>query len=100
MLALAMGLVGRGGDPPSCQESLEHYYSAGCVYDDISSGSAVPISETAIITECEDNSASQPPGCDDAFNAWLVCNDSVPDKSTTNADCDCSQEFMALLDCQ
>jgi hypothetical protein len=31
---------------------------------------------------------------------WLVCNDSVPTPSTTAAQCDCSQEQMAVLTCK
>lgn len=83
-------------DAPSCQEAIGHYYSAGCSYFD-TSGS--PIAQGTIEGQCVQAASSAPSECISKLNAWLECNDSVPDGATTNAQCDCSQTFMAVVEC-
>ncbi len=90
-----------GGDDepvPTCQQSLTHFYGAGCVYRDLQSGQDIP-RDTAI-ANCL-NAASMIPNdrCRAAFDDYLICNASVPEPSSTNADCDCSAAIMDIATC-
>lgn len=96
MAVLLAGACGGGDEPPSCQQAFTHYYSAGCTYYDLNTGQ--PIAVGTMIANCQSAAASAG-RCLDELNDWLYCNDSVPTPSTTNAQCDCSQEFMAAITC-
>ena len=85
--------------PPSCQQALTHYYAAGCAYIDTSVSPPTALSQTQMITLCQNATAEAPKSCRNEIDAWLVCNNEVPTPSTTNDQCDCSTEFMALLRC-
>lgn len=86
--------------PPSCQQALTHYYASGCSYFDITTNPPTPIAQTQEINTCQNIATAVPPQCRDELDAWLICNEHVPDHATTNIDCDCSAEYMALLECR
>jgi hypothetical protein len=79
-----------GEDPPSCQQAIGHYYSAGCTYVD----------QGQVVTACQQTAAGASDSCQDDLDVWLVCNNSVPEGASMNSQCDCSEEFMALLRCE
>ncbi len=83
--------------PPSCQQALTHYYSAGCAYTDLNTNT--PIAEGDMINRCLQAASSTPSQCSSALDAWLSCNDAVPSPATNNAQCDCSQTYMTYLTC-
>lgn len=85
--------------PPSCQQAIAHYYSAGCVYLDGRVSPPTMISQTQMISACQSAADEAPRSCQNEFDAWLVCNNEVPTPSTTTEQCDCSAEQMALLRC-
>lgn len=84
--------------PPSCQQALTHYYGAGCGYTDTSTGQ--PIALADMIGRCHQVAAIAPVQCENDLDNWLFCNNEVPTPSTTNAQCDCSPEYMALIQCE
>jgi hypothetical protein len=83
---------------PSCQQAFTHFYEAGCVYTDLSTGSEIPVGD--MIEACRQVLAEAPSICDGEVDDWIVCIDSVQSPSTTNADCDCSSEQEALFICE
>jgi hypothetical protein len=87
-------------DPPSCQQAIGHYYTAGCTYTDLDADPPSPISQGQMITLCQQSAIAAPDRCQDDLDAWLVCNGDVPSPSSSSSDCDCSKEFMALLRCE
>lgn len=95
-------LVGCGGGdpPPSYQQALAHYYAAGCSYFDTSTNPPTPIPESQEIGTCQNVAIAAPVSCRDELDGWLVCLDRVPGHAMNNADCDCSAEYMALLECR
>lgn len=101
LMVLAPGACG-GSDskPPSCQQALDHYYAAGCTYVDETTNPPTPIPEGQIVTFCQNAAIQAPKTCQDELDTWLVCNDAVPARASSNADCDCSVEYMALLRCR
>lgn len=100
LIALVVSLVAGCAEdpPPSCQQAIGHYYQAGCSYYDLNSGA--PIAAATMIANCQGAAAEAPAQCQDELDEWLVCNNEVPDHSTTNAQCDCSQALMSLLACR
>lgn len=92
--AMAAGGCGGGDSVPSCQEAMEHFYGAGCLFRD-SSGSEIPVNNATGI--CRQALAT--PGCESMTGDWTSCLMSVPEHSTTSAECDCSQEQERLLTC-
>lgn len=85
---------------PSCQQALSHYYGAGCSYFDQSTNPPTPITQNNMAAFCQEAAANAPATCQDELDVWLRCNDEVPAMSKTNADCDCSVEYMMLLRCK
>jgi hypothetical protein len=85
-----------GPPPPSCQQAFTHYYAAGCAYHDVNGN---PITADQMTQACLQDAANTPARCKDELNSFLFCNDEVPTPSTTNADCDCSQEQQAFVTC-
>jgi hypothetical protein len=85
---------------PSCQQALAHYYAAGCTYFDGRTNPPSPIPQGQMVTFCQDAAINAPASCQDELDVWLRCDDEVPDHSTTNEQCDCSQEQMELLRCR
>ena len=101
MVLMAVALVtGCGSDsaPPSCQQSLTHYYASGCMLIDLSSGNQIPRDQE--IAACQSALSGAPAKCALAFDQLRVCWDSVINHATTSADCDCSQEQDAVSSCQ
>jgi hypothetical protein len=97
----AVVMVGCGTDDPapSCQTAMGHFYGAGCLYKDTSTQQTIGLD--AMISRCEQTQRTAPSKtCSGKFDDWLRCNNEVPDKATTLADCDCSMEQMALLSCR
>ena len=97
---MAALIVGCGGDPPSCQQELDHYYAAGCSYYDSRTTPPTAISQSQMIVFCQTAATQIPANCRGALDGWLECDAAVNDRATTNADCDCSGEYMALLECR
>lgn len=86
-------------DVPSCQDAVHHYYSVGCKFVDLASGS--DISEADILTNCkqllaEANSSS----CRDAVADYRVCLGEVKGDPPTDENCDCSSAQDELLTCR
>jgi hypothetical protein len=101
MLFSALVMVGCGTDDPapSCQAAMSHFYASGCYYEDTSTKQMLGLQ--TMISRCEATQQTVPSrSCSAKFDDWLRCNNEVPDKSTTLADCDCSHEQMALLSCR
>lgn len=84
-----------GEEPPSCQQAMTHYYGAQCVFRDGNTGADIPRDE--MIVACHGVAAEIPGRCQDVFDDWLICVGSV--EGQTDAGCDCSREFQALLAC-
>jgi hypothetical protein len=102
-LASATLFAACGGDdgddqPPSCQQAFTHYYESGCRYFELATGAEIPLGE--MIDSCRDILSTAPATCEDDVENWLFCLDDVPSNSTTNAQCDCSQEQESLLTCE
>lgn len=102
-IMVVMGLVaacgGGGEDIPSCQQAFTHFYGAGCMYKDLNSGATIP--RDTMIANCIDAASSVPSArCQAALDDFLVCNSSVPSPAMNDADCDCSQEYMAIAQCE
>jgi hypothetical protein len=97
VLLMAVG-CGEDEPPPSCQQAFAHYYGAGCTYVDLTTGDPIP--QGKMTADCQQLHAAAPTNCYAAFDAWLICLYSVPQGSTTNAECDCSREQMALFACR
>jgi len=100
VIAIVMtAACGGGADAPSCQQALGHYYSAGCTYFDQTETPPPQIPQNEMVAFCQFAASEAPDSCQDDLDAWLECNDAVPDMATSNADCDCSNAYMALLRC-
>lgn len=97
MIALFVAACGSDDKPPSCQQALAHFYGAGCMYTNAQTGAV--ISQMEATSDCQTNAANLSSACLDELDAWLVCNNSVPSPAHSAADCDCSQELMALITC-
>lgn len=90
------GMDESSDNAPTCQDALKHYYGAGCAYYD-QFGNQIELA--TMIGNCETGAAATPSECQPKLDAWLECDASVSSPAT-NADCDCSQTYMALLTCQ
>jgi hypothetical protein len=91
-VAMGLAMTACGGDePPTCRESLDHYYRAGCTLPDTT--------VTEAIAECEglQNGAS-PTSCLDELEALRICMAGVP-LYPLEGECDCPAEFAALMTC-
>lgn len=100
VMAVAMtGCSSSGDPPPSCQQALTHYYGAGCSYFDPTTNPPTPIAQSTMIARCQTATTQTPASCLDEVDAWLTCNDRVPNHATSDADCDCSASYMLLLEC-
>ena len=99
LLVLLIG-CGSSDPPPSCQQAMTHFYAAGCSYFDQTTNPPTPIAQAQMINFCQNAAANGPPNSHDELDAWLVCNDHVPDHATTSAQCDCSADYMMLLECR
>lgn len=99
-LVLVVAACGGGDPPPSCQQALAHFYAAGCSYFDGTTNPPTPIPQNQMLTFCQTAATQIPTNCHGALDAWLVCNDQVPSPVTSSAQCDCSAEYMALLECR
>ena len=97
MVAVAVAGCGGGEEAPSCQQAVDHYYSSGCAYYDLETG--VQLAAGEVLAACRDVLDRAPASCDEAIDDWLFCLDGVPEDSSTNAECDCSQEQERLLTC-
>jgi hypothetical protein len=99
-LLVAIVLAGCSGrDVPSCQDSVHHFYSVGCKFVDLNTGS--DISEAQFILTCkqllaEANSSS----CRDAVADFRVCLGDVKGNPPTDENCDCSSAQDELLTCR
>jgi hypothetical protein len=95
-----VAITGCGGDdsPPTCKESLTHYYDSGCVYFERTTNARIPLDD--IIRRCQNELSRAALDCRDEWDDFLVCNNEVPSNSTTNAQCDCSPEQDAYQICQ
>jgi hypothetical protein len=100
ILLLAASCSGDSAPPPSCQQAFTHYYDAGCVLVNLQTSQPYAVGD--IITQCNQLAAdvSSSADCKGKLDNWLECTAGVPDNSTTNAQCDCSQDQMALIQCQ
>jgi hypothetical protein len=98
--AILLAACGGSGDdePPSCQQAFTHYYQAGCRYFELATGAEIPLGD--MIDSCRGILADAPETCVDDVEDWLFCLDDVPSNSTTDAQCDCSQEQESLLTCE
>lgn len=92
---VAISACGTDPAPPSCQQGLTHYYAAGCLFHDLASGAVIP--RDTMISGCQSSVVGASSACQAKIDAWMVCTDGVPDPARSNADCDCSQTFMAVL---
>lgn len=97
---IAAGCGGADDRPaPSCSQSFMHYYASGCSYIDLTTGQTIPVGQT--IATCQSAVASGLSAqCSARLDDWLTCGASVPDHSTTAADCDCSSDLQAYLACR
>ncbi len=77
---------------------MTHYYGAGCQLVNLQTGA--PYAEAEILAECKQLLVGTPAGCVAPFENLRSCWAGVPDPSTTNAQCDCSQEQDALSSCK
>ena len=87
-----------GDDPPTCKDSLTHYYGSGCVYSDGTTGMQLSLDD--VIRRCQNELSRAALDCRDEWGDFLVCNNEVPARAKTNAECDCSPEQDAYLTCQ
>lgn len=99
MMVLFIAGCSSDSKPPSCQQALAHYYGAGCSYFDASREPPPAIPQSAMLNFCQTAAVQAPESCQDELDVWLECNAAVPDQATSNADCDCSADYMALLRC-
>ncbi len=102
IVVTALVVAGCGSDGeeievPSCQQAVSHYYDSGCAYFDVE---GTPITRNAVVSDCQYLLSDVPSSCENDFDMWLVCLDSTPANATTDAACDCSLEFEALLTCE
>lgn len=97
---LAIACSSDAPPPPTCQQAIRHYYSAGCTYSDLTTDPPTPIPESTFVANCQTITVEAPASCQDEIDAWLTCNNEVPSPAGSNEDCDCSFEFMALLRCE
>jgi len=70
------------------------------MYFDQTTNPPTQISQNQMVAFCQTAAAQIPTTCHDELDGWLECNNSVPDHATKNADCDCSTQYMALLECK
>lgn len=84
--------------PPSCQRAVTHFYGAGCMFFDPMTMQPYPAAQ--ITSECLALTSSLPDQCDEAFADFRSCLGGVPSPATSSAQCDCTQEQMALLSCE
>jgi hypothetical protein len=95
-LVILVALAGCGGEePPSCVQAMASYYGAQCVFIDGNTGNQ--IGQQQMAATCQEVAADIDGICDDQFADWLFCLDDA--QGPTDAGCDCSSEFQALLVC-
>lgn len=95
-MILILAIAGCGGsDAPSCQQAVDHFYAAGCMFSDANG----PIPRDTFVLSCQSAASGTPANCQGELDDFLVCIDSVPTPSTMDAQCDCSQTYMALQTC-
>lgn len=99
LLSVLLSACSSSDPPPSCQQALTHYYDAGCIYFDSTTSPPTTIPQGQMLAFCQGAAIDAPKSCQDELDAWLVCNNEVPSPASANADCDCTQEYMALLRC-
>jgi hypothetical protein len=84
-------------DPtPSCQQALDHFYAASCTFVD----SGAPVPKATAVSRCETLVAAAPRLCRDEVSDWLRCIDTVPSPASSDEQCSCSPEVMAVQSCQ
>ncbi len=96
---VAVCLLGAcGEEPPSCQQAVQHYYGAGCVLKNLTTGANY--TESEVIVDCKRLLSTAPNStCEIALEDLRFCWDGVRSPAVSNADCDCSQDQDALLTC-
>src|SRR5262249_24304913 len=96
--AAVMAGCGTDDPAPSCRTAMSHFYASGCYYKDTTTQQMIALD--AMIARCEREQQTAPSSsCRAEFGDWLRCNNEVPNKATTLADCDCSEEQKALQTC-
>ena len=97
--ALVMTGCGTDDPAPSCRVAMSHFYAAGCYYKDTATQQMLTLD--AMVARCERAQQTAPSSnCSEKFGDWLRCNNEVPNKAITLADCDCSDEQNALQTCR
>ncbi len=94
-------LVGCANDEkpvPSCQQAVTHYYGAGCFFYNAQTRLMTPSGEA--IAACQGLLVDAPNSCIDDLANWRSCLGDVVGPMASNAECDCSPEFDALLTCE
>lgn len=87
-----------GDDPPSCDEAITHYYDSGCTF--VNGDTGRPTTQQEARSACDEIDALVPDRCRGEFESWLSCVNSTPEEAANNADCNCSSETQALVDCE
>lgn len=92
MVGCVESVENSGPPPPSCQQAVGHYYGAGCVFVDGTTGQVIPPGQ--FTADCQTEAANAPSACLDEFDDFLICIN----KATSTA-CDCSRYQMDYLTC-
>jgi hypothetical protein len=96
-IVLTVGACGGSSNPPTCQDSIQSFYAAGCV---LTSGSGVAVTETAAFNACTSLVEAAPSECISTVNDLLDCFGSVMGPVTASSQCDCSTEQTAVEECR
>lgn len=98
VVMVVMSLIGCSSESPtpSCEQAFGHFFAAGCVWTDPTTGaserSSTPQDDRLLsIAVCQHVAIAEPAECRDDLDAWLRCLDASM--------CDCSAEQLALIDC-
>lgn len=100
-ILMLLGLVACGGgdgeDAPSCQDSVGHFYGAGCAFFD---AQGTPATELEAVQACKDLLGGLPDRCLDELEDLRFCLAGIPSPAS-DADCGgCSAEQDAIISCQ
>lgn len=93
LIGVALVLGACGGDPPSCQDAITHFYGTGCTFIG-TNGTAT--SQLDAMNACTGINADIPERCRPEFDDWKSCLFGV---DNDNQCADCSGEQDALFAC-